>query len=192
MIRADLRHAHQVLQAIDAGIVKGQSTQWPTLTAGFGMLAWYRGEFDLAREKLEAAASHRRNVRREVMAAWFMATDPIASMHTHLALARFVQGDLRGAEDELAECVPRCASIGLPQGPFSLAYARQMEVLMRVDAGDLDRAAAVAAALVTDARAHGLDSWVALGLAQQAVVDALRAMTARPPTEMRCAATSQR
>ncbi|BBZ45201.1 ATP-binding protein [Mycobacterium parmense] len=180
VIRADLRHAHQVLQAIDAGIVKGQSTQWPTLTAGFGMLAWYRGEFDLAREKLEAAASHRRNVRREVMAAWFMATDPIASMHTHLALARFVQGDLRGAEDELAECVPRCASIGLPQGPFSLAYARQMEVLMRVDAGDLDRAAAVAAALVTDARAHGLDSWVALGLAQQAVVDALRAMTARP------------
>jgi class 3 adenylate cyclase len=178
--RADLRRAHQVLQAIDAGFVKGQASEFPTLTAGFGMLAWYRGEFDTARDKLETAAAQRRNVRPTLMAAWFMATDPIASIHTHLALARYVHGDLLGAEDEFLEAARRCDAIGLPQGPFSLSYARQMEVLIRIECGDLEHAGAVADSLTSDARKHGLDSWMMLGSAQQAVVAALRAMT-RPP-----------
>ena len=180
VIRADLRRAQQVLQAIDVGVVKGRSSEWPTLTAGFGMVAWYRGEFDDARQKLETAVSQRHNVGQEVMAAWFMATDPIASMHTHLAMARYIQGDLSGTEDELLECARRCDAIGLPQGPFSLAYVRQMEVLIRVESGDLDRGAAVAASLISDARKHGLESWVMLGSAQQAVVAALLAMTTSP------------
>jgi class 3 adenylate cyclase/tetratricopeptide (TPR) repeat protein len=178
--RADLRRAEQVLQAIDAGVVKGQSAEWPTLTAGFGMLAWYRGEFDKARDRLETAASQRSNVRQTLIAAWFMATDPIASIHTHLALARCIQGDLSGAEDEFLEAARRCDAIGLPQGPFSLAYARQMEVLIRIECGDLDRAGAVADSLTSDARKHGLDSWVMVGAAQQAVVEALRTMTISP------------
>jgi class 3 adenylate cyclase len=180
VIRADLRHAHRVLQAIDAGVVKGQSSEWPTLTAGFGMLAWWAGEFDTARVKLETAASQRGNVRPTLIAGWFMATDPIASMHTHLALARYIQGDLRGAEDELLNAGRRCDALGLPQGPFSRAYARQMEVLIRIESGELDSAAAAASSLVADARAHRLDSWVMLGSAQQAVVAALLTMTRTP------------
>lgn len=178
--RADLRRAQQVLQAIDAGFVKGQSSEFPTLTAGFGMLAWYRGEFDEARDKLETAAARRQNVRPTLIAAWYMATDPIASIHTHLALARYVHGDLRGAEDEFSEAARRCDAIGLPQGPFSLSYARQMEVLVRIECGDLERAGAVADSLMSDARKHGLDSWMMLGAAQQAVVEALGAMTRSP------------
>jgi class 3 adenylate cyclase len=178
--RADLRRAQQVLQAIDAGFVKGQSSEWPTLTAGFGMLAWYRGDFDKARGRLETAASQRHNVRPTLMAAWFMATDPIASIHTHLALARYTHGDLSGADDELLEAARRCDAIGLPQGPFSLSYARQMEVLIRIECGDLERAGAVADSLTSDARKHGLDSWMMLGSAQRAVVEALRAMTRSP------------
>ena len=180
VIRADLRHAQQVLQAVEAGVVNGRPSEWPTVTAGFGMVAWYRGEFDTARQKLETAASQRHNVRQEVVAAWFMANEPIASIHTHLALARYIQGDLSGAEDELLESARRCDAVGVPQGPFSLAYARQMEVLIRIESGELDRGTAVAASLVSDARKHGLDSWVALGYAQQAVLAALVAMTKRP------------
>ncbi len=180
VMRANLRRAQQVLQAIDTGVVKGQSSEWPTLTAGFGMLAWYRGEFDRARETLETAASQRGNVRQTLLAGWFMATDPIASIHTHLALARYIHGDLGGATQQLEESARRCDAVSVPQGPFSLAYARQMEVLVRMESGELDRAAAVAADLVADARRHRLDSWVALGHAQQAVVQALLAMAACP------------
>ena len=180
VIRADLRRAHVVLQAVEAGVVQGRPSEWPTVTAGFGMVAWYRGEFDSAREKLETAASERRNVKQEVIAGWFMANEPIASIHTHLALARYVQGDLSGAADELLESARRCEAVGVPQGPFSLAYARQMEVFIRIDSGELDRAAAVGASLIADARKHGLDSWVMIGSAQQALVAALQAMTASP------------
>jgi hypothetical protein len=180
VIRADLRHAHQLLQAVEAGVVNGRPSEWPTVTAGFGMVAWYRGEFDSARQKLETAASQRHNVSQEVVAAWFMANEPIASIHTHLALARYIQGDLSGAEDELLQSARRCDAVGVPQGPFSLAYARQMEVLIRIESGELDRGAAVAASLISDARRHGLDSWVLLGSAQQAVVEAVLTMTTSP------------
>jgi hypothetical protein len=53
-------------------------------------------------------------------------------------------------------------------------------VLIRIECGDLDRAAAVADSLTSDARKHGLDSWVMLGSAQQAFVEALRTMTRSP------------
>ncbi len=179
-IRADLRHVAQVLEALEAGVVDGRPSNWPTLTGGFGMLAWYRGDFDAALDKLETATSQLDNVSHEVMASWFMANDPIASVHTHLALARYIRGDLHGATEQLGESARRCDAVGLPQGPFSLAYARQMEALIRMESGELDRAAAVAADLVADARRHHLDSWVALGGAQRAVVQALLAMSERP------------
>ena len=96
-IRADLRRALQVLEAVHAGVSDDRGTSWPTLTAGFGMVAWYRGEFDAARTKLEEAASNLHHVGSAVFSAWFMPNDPIASVHTHLALARYIQGDLAGA-----------------------------------------------------------------------------------------------
>jgi class 3 adenylate cyclase len=179
-VRADLRRAHQVLQAVEAGIVKGQVQAFPTITAGFGMVAWYRGEFDSAREQLETAAARRHNVGRALTASWFMANEPVASIHTHLALARYIKGDLSGADDELVNSAQRCDAVGLPQGPFSRAYARQMETLIRIESGDLNRAAEVVVSLISDARKNSLDSWVMLGSAQQMVVDALLTMTTHP------------
>lgn len=179
-VRADLRRAHQVLQAVEAGIVQGQVRAFPTITAGFGMVAWYRGEFDSAREQLETAAARRHNVGQALTNSWFMANEPVASIHTHLALARYIKGDLSGAEDELANSAQRCDAVGLPQGPFSRAYARQMEVLIRIESGDLNRAAEVAVDLISDAEKNSLDSWVMLGSAQQAVVEAVRTMTTSP------------
>ncbi len=175
-IRADLSRAHAVLDATRTGVAKGQLEVWPTITAGFGMIAWYRGEFDDARIQLETAVARLHHVGRGLVASWFMANEPIASVHTHLALARHVQGDLRGADQELDETARRCEEVGLPQGPFSQDYARQMEVLIRLEAGDVDRAAAVAAALTADARVHNFESWIVLGEAQQAVVEAVRAL----------------
>ncbi len=180
VVRADLRRAQQVMEAVEAGVVKGRPEAWPTVTAGFGMLAWYRGEFDSARQRLETAASQRHHVGQDVIAAWFMANEPIASIHTHLAMARYIQGDLSGAADELLASAQRCEEVAPPQGPFSLAYTRQMEALIRIESGELDRAVAVTASLVSDSRKHGFDSYVVLGAAVQAVVEALLTMTNRP------------
>src|SRR5690349_23413681 len=49
-----------------------------------------------------------------------ISNDPVCSMHTHLALARFVRGDVAGAEAELVASAGRAAGLAYPQGPFSL------------------------------------------------------------------------
>ena len=109
-----------------------------------------------------------------VFAAWFMPNDPIASVHTHLALARYMQGDLAARRGALANTKRRCDAVGLPQGPFSLAYARQLEVLMRIEVWRTAIAPpTVAADLTRQAQMHGLDSWAMVGAAQQATVAAL-------------------
>ena len=38
-----LGQEHLVMQAIEAGVVDGHPEDWPTVTAGYGMVAWYRG-----------------------------------------------------------------------------------------------------------------------------------------------------
>ncbi len=179
-IRADLRRALQVLEAVHAGVSDSQGTSWPTLTAGFGMIAWYRGQFDTARAKLEEAAAKLHQVGSAVFASWFMPNDPIASVHTHFALACYVQGDLVRAEEQMSNTRRRCDELGLPQGPFSLAYGRQLEVLLRIESDDLARAAEVADELTDDAQRHGLDSWAMVGTAQKATVAALSALNAEP------------
>ena len=172
-VRADLRRAQQVLEAVHAGVADSEGSSWPTLTAGFGMVAWYRGEFESARAMLEEAASKLHQVGSAVFKAWFMPNDPIASVHTHLALARYIQGDVTGAQEALSNTAHRCEEVGLPQGPFSQAYARQFEVLMRIETGEFPHAAELIDELIEDAQRYGLESWPIVGAAQKAALAGL-------------------
>ena len=76
-----------------------------------------------------------------------------------------------GAEAELAQAARRAEQLGFPQGPFSLAYARFMESWMRIEAGQLDRAAVLAADLTEQAERHGFDMWRLVGATLQAAVE---------------------
>ena len=116
--------------------------------------------------------------QHEIDAVWFVPTDPIASAHIHLALTRLVRGDLTGAEAELAHAARRAEELGFPQGPYSLAYTRFVETWMRIEAGQLDRAAVLAADLLEQAERHGFDMWRLVGATQQATVGGLAALGA--------------
>ena len=180
-MRADLDRVERLLASVRSSLVGTREWFRPFNDAGFGMLAWYRGDFTTAREKLEAAALARSDESaRELDAVWFMPNEGTASIYTHLALARYIQGDLAGAESELKRTEHRCESIGFPQGVFSFAYSCQMEVLIRIEAGQLDRALEVATALGTDGARHGFDSWAMVGAAQQETVAALAALNGNP------------
>jgi tetratricopeptide (TPR) repeat protein len=111
---------------------------------------------------------------------WFMPNDATASIYTHVALARYIQGDLAGAEAELLRTERWCEQLPFPQGPFSLAYAHQMEVLIRIEAGQLERAGNVAINVGKLAEQHGFDAWVMVGATQQETVKALSALTESP------------
>lgn len=138
------------------------------------MLAWYRGDFDSARDQLEAAARTRSDEgAQELASVWFMPNEGTASIYTHLALTRYMKGDLAGAEHEFARTEQRCQELDFPQGAFSLAYARQLEVLMRIEAGQLDRALEIAGQLAIEGNQYGFDSWAMVGAVQQIVVTTL-------------------
>jgi class 3 adenylate cyclase/DNA-binding transcriptional ArsR family regulator len=177
-MRADLDRAERLLSSVRTSLLGRREWFLPFNDAGFGMLAWYRGEFTKARDLLEAAATARSDESAsELEAVWFMPNEGTASIYTHLALARFVQGDLTGAEAELRRTESRCEGLTFPQGVFSWAYACQMEVMINIEAGRLDRAMQIATALSDNGTEHGFDSWALTGAAQQSTVSALVALT---------------
>jgi hypothetical protein len=99
----------------------------------------------------------------DVEAEWFMPHDPVVLVLSGLAQARWVSGDLVGASDALGRGVDRIGELIFPQGPFSLCYLRFVEVFMRLEAGEFDRAVELAAEIPERSERHGFDQWVAMG-----------------------------
>ncbi len=177
--RGDLRRTLQVSKSVRGKLSEGHRWSRPTNEAAFGMVAWYSGDFGDARTVLEGATAAVAGAdTTDYETVWFIPNDPIASMHTHLALARFVQGDLAGTEEQIGQTAHRVAVLGFPQGPFSHAYECSYEIWMRIEAGRLDRAAELVDELNIQAERHGFDFWVLIGATQRATVDALLALAA--------------
>ncbi|CAN5783603.1 adenylate/guanylate cyclase domain-containing protein [soil metagenome] len=173
-MRADLDRAERLVFSIRANLTGTREGFLPINDFALGMLAWYRGQFGFSRDKLELAAGTLSDkATRELDAMLFMPNDATAGLYTHRALSRYVDGDLTGAQNELATAEQRCAQLDFPQGAFSLAYARQAEVLIRSEAGQLERASTVAAGLAELGEQHGFFSWSMVGAAQHATVTAL-------------------
>ena len=146
------------------------------------MVAWYGGNFADARKLLEESISGVDSLTRpDTGSVWFVPNEPVASMHTHLALARFVQGDLRGTEEQLTEAIRRAADLSFPQGPFSHAHERCYEIWVRIESGQLDKAAEIVAQLKADAKRHGFDFWVLMAGAQEIAVNGLAAISSGEP-----------
>jgi class 3 adenylate cyclase/tetratricopeptide (TPR) repeat protein len=183
--RADLRRTAQLLEALRAHIKPEWERSRPFNDAGFAMMAWYRGEFGSALAGLEAVVPGVMG-NEELETIWYMPNEPIASVYTHLAAARFVRGDFAGAEAAFEQTACRVQRLGFPQGPYSHAYARFYEVKMRIEAGQLERAAEVATDFAEQAERHGFHSWSLNAATQRAAVDALRSLARGDvePTEL--------
>ena len=175
--RADLRRVVRVLRSLRDGLQQGRQWLRPVIDASFGVVSWLRGEFNAANSHLEHAIPDL-SATTQLDTMWYQPNDPITTARVHLALARFVRGDLAGAEDELVQVARRVHRLAFPQGPFSAAFAGFVEIWMRIEAGQLDRAAALATELTEQAERHGFDAWNLWGGTQQATVNALTALNA--------------
>ena len=177
-VRADLRRAAQVIESLRRGL-EGQQWARPKIDILFGTMAYLRGDLNAAASALEAAtAGVAAADQHRVDAEWFRVSEPISSGCLHLALVALVRGDLTRAEAELARSARLAAGFGFPEGPYMRAYTRSMETWLRVEAGQLDRAALVAADMINEGERHGLDMWRLVGAHWQAVVGALAALDA--------------
>jgi class 3 adenylate cyclase len=175
--RGDIHRALQMSQNV--GSVLADVGDWfvPHSQAGFGMVMWYRGDFGTARSLLEDSVAALSDLDVDVLdAVWFVPNEPVASTHTHLALARAVQGDFAGAEDEFAAARRRADALSFPQGPFSLAYSQCYEVWTRLEAGQFEQTQTIIAEMAASAELHGFDSFGFIAATEGAAAMAMSAI----------------
>jgi class 3 adenylate cyclase/tetratricopeptide (TPR) repeat protein len=180
--RADLRRVEQVLESLRAGLEHGRQWFVPVIEAYGGMVALLRGEFDSAGAHLEAAiaglASADQHGAYLHQPEWYMVNEPLVYAYTHLATARFMRGDLTGAETEFAHAALRGEQLGFPSRRYTLGYGLMLEIVMRIEADQIDRAAVLVAELSELGERHGFDVWRLLGAGLQASVGGLTAIAA--------------
>ena len=139
---ADLRRLAQVLESLRAGVEEGRQWFRPAIEVMFGVVAWLRGEFDAAGSHLEqATAGLAAADLHQIDAVWFDAhradRDGAHAPGVDPPRARR-SGRRRG---RAGACGTPGRQLGFPQGPLILAYTRFVESWIRVEAGQLDRAA---------------------------------------------------
>ena len=158
--RADLHRLAQVLEPLRAGL-EGRPWFRPVIEVESGVLAWLRGEFDVARAHFEkATADIVATDRDKIGEVWFVPSEPIATAHLHLAWTRLVLGDRAGAQAELAQAARRADELDFPQGPYMRDYMAFMECWIHIETGQLDRAAHVADHMVGQAAERPeFDTW---------------------------------
>ncbi|HZU47681.1 MAG TPA: adenylate/guanylate cyclase domain-containing protein, partial [Mycobacterium sp.] len=159
--RGDLQRATQLGESIRSRLADMPEWNRAVNTLLFGGLAWFRGDFPHARALTEMAATMAGDVGEpRVEDSWFLPNEPFATIYTYLAMSRFMEGDLAGAEAAFGQTRRRCEMLTFPHGMFSLAYGKSLEIWMRIEADQLDHAAERVAELADLGKQHGFDEWV--------------------------------
>jgi class 3 adenylate cyclase/tetratricopeptide (TPR) repeat protein len=193
VLRGDLDRAQQVAEMLRLGVAGGRDHYRPDNEAAFGTIRWFAGDFGAARDQLEAAVEGvaTRRISPDYGATYFMPFDGPASAHANLALARFMGGDVLGADQQFDAAQRRCETIEFPLGPFTAAEAHSYAAWTLIERGDLERAAAAVAAVTDIAESHGFDFWSLVGATEQATVAGLMALAAEPRDTAALAAHAQ-
>jgi hypothetical protein len=176
--RARLDRAGQVV-AMGRTVLTGPST-WlrPTNEAAEGMLDWFGGRFGPALDHLEAAVASlglEAGADDRLRDDWTLPNDPLAAIHTHLGLARFVRGDPAGARAALDRAARLAAELPFPQGPYSAAYNLTYGSWVPLEQGDHEPVARAVDQLQAIADAHGWDQWTVAATTRRLELDAQRA-----------------
>jgi class 3 adenylate cyclase/tetratricopeptide (TPR) repeat protein len=182
--RADLRRVGQLVEIAQAATEQGRQWFHPAIDFSLGMVAWLRGEFDTARTYLNQATTDlAEDYERHTQTVWLVPNDRVATAHQYLAWDRLVHGDLAGAEALLKRAVHRSDELGYPQGPYNHLYSIDMEIWVRTEAGQFDRARALVAELTEKSDQYGLDYlyWQLLGATEQALVEGRASLASSNP-----------
>ena len=174
--RGDLRRATHLVDALRSfeGVPEGYRAANDVV---LGMLAIFQGEFDTARATLEAAAATLDRIGSPAIEGpWFAPQDPVAGVYSAIGLVRFIQGDLAGAESAFAQVEGRCEKLRFPHGPMTLCFARGLETLTCIEAGQISRAVELADEVARRSEQHGFDEYLMVATCNKATLAARNAM----------------
>ena len=149
----------------------------PIYNAVAGFLAMFRGRFDDSRAELEAAVEALdRHVVPQIAQTWYTPSDRISGLYAELGFVRFVQGDLAAAEPAFARIASRCQELTFPGNEVSFCYGRAREATVRIEAGQLDQAAAIFDDIARRAEQHDLREWAMVAASFRASMAARKAL----------------
>nr|WP_255506095.1 adenylate/guanylate cyclase domain-containing protein [Mycolicibacterium sp. 018/SC-01/001] len=162
--KADLRRAHQLAEALQDTPDERRRVWNPAIACVHGMVAFLRGEFERARGYFEeASAGFDAEGQHSMQELWFIPWDVVALAYEHLAIYHVLRGEQAAAEDAMAKAGARGEELSFPWGPYNQAYANHIEIWLRRESDDLDRAEQVVNHMVEQAERYGIDFWQALG-----------------------------
>ena len=167
LVRTDLRRAAQVIDSLQEG-ARSRPAGRPAIDILSGALAYLRGDLPAATAALDAATACTVGAEQQ--------TEDVDAGCLYRAVVALVRGNLAAAEDGLAGSARIADAFGFPEGPYLRTYTRSMEVWLCIEIDQLDRAANVAAALISASERHGFDMWRLVGVTWQAAVSALAAL----------------
>ncbi|WP_319430813.1 ATP-binding protein [Mycobacterium sp. RTGN5] len=149
----------------------------PIYNAVAGFLAMFRGHFNDSRAELEAAvAALDRNGVPEITQTWYTPSDRISGLYAELGFVRFIQGDLAATHSVFSRIGSRCAELTFPGNEVSMCYGQAREATVRVEAGQLDKAAEIFDDIVDRAERYSLNEWVMVAASFRASLAARTAL----------------
>jgi class 3 adenylate cyclase len=177
--RGELERARHISETLYVGLDERTEDLRAEVLAGFGMLDWFEGSFDSAVETLSGCTQDLPQIdpKHESERFWFTTGYPALHMKSHLAIARFMSGDLAEADRPLEEAIAAGDSMDFPRGPWSANYARWLGSWMWMEEGRFDLAGEALTELHSSSARHGFDNWEVVAATQDAALDGLRAMT---------------
>jgi hypothetical protein len=139
-----------------------------------GAAAWLRGNFDAADSHLRlATAEVAVPGEHNVDAAELRDSNSDATARIYLTLVGLVRADLTNAQTELALAARIAEGLAFPWAAYTYAYTCSMATWLRIEAGELDLAAVVAADLIHHAERYDLDMWPLVGATWEAAIDGM-------------------
>nr|WP_305728644.1 adenylate/guanylate cyclase domain-containing protein [Mycobacterium sp. GA-1285] len=171
--KADLRRADQIVEALK-NRAHGERNWWSSgINLAAGMIAFLRGQHAEASEHFkDATVGFVEDEDHKMQDMWFVPHDAVAMAHEHLAIQHVLQGRVAAAESSIRSAIERADELSFPGGPYNHVYAVDMEIWMRIEAGQFDRAGALVADMIEKAERYGFDFWQMFGFTEQTMVDA--------------------
>ena len=162
--KSDLRRANQLAEAIQAKPDEQRRLWRPAIAGVLGMVMFLRGEFASARTYFEeASAGFDDEGQNSMEELWFIPWDVVALAYEHLSIYHILHGDQAAADSAMNKAISRGDELSFPWGPYNQAYASHIEIWLRREVGQLDRAQQLVTDMVERAERYGIDFWHALG-----------------------------
>lgn len=164
--RGHLTEADQLCDTMQR-VVDGAGLSFPAREMTGGVIAFFRGRFNEARQLMRACVEHPwlRTPGRPPT-DWPLPNDPLVAVLAHLVPTLWIGGQRDEADAVADRALRRARELSFPYGPFSVGYVNSLLAVTRRLQGDHDDAGRLATEMIELSERHGFVLWGLAGVIQ--------------------------